>query len=48
MTFKSMMAAIAAGCLASACADVQGTEVTPARPVRVQLVATAAPADGVR
>ena len=47
-TIKSMMAAMAAACLAAACAEVQGTEVKPARPVKVQAATAAAPADGVR
>ena len=47
-TTNALLAAMAAACLASACADVQGTEVKPARPVKVQAATPAAAADGVR
>ena len=48
MTTKSILAAVAAGCLASACANVQGTERKPVRPVKVQAVSEAPAPDGVR
>jgi multidrug efflux system membrane fusion protein len=47
-TINTVLSAIAAGCLATACADVQGTEVKPARPVKVQAATPAAGADSVR
>jgi RND family efflux transporter MFP subunit len=40
--------ALAASVLAAACANVQGVETTPARPVKVQTVAAAVPESGIR
>jgi RND family efflux transporter MFP subunit len=44
----SILAMLAAICLASACTSVEGVEAKPPRPVRVQAVSAAAPAMGVR
>jgi len=44
----SVLAAAAAVCLASGCSKVEGTEAKVARPVKVQSVTMAPPAEGVR
>ena len=44
----AVLAVIAATCLASACAQVEGVEAKPPRPVRVQAVTASVPAAGVR
>jgi RND family efflux transporter MFP subunit len=44
----SILAVVAAMCVASACSKVEGIEAKAARPVRAQTVASAPPAAGVR